>query len=438
MPSKPSGAFYAVRKGFRPGVYSSWGDCEDQTKGYNNAKYKKFPTRAQAEAFVRGDDEPAGAAESTAGRSVGQQASGSVIVSPDADIEGDVVYSDGACKGNGQRGSVAGIGVWWGPNDARCVMSLPHPGRYMTVTTRNIAERCPGDQTNNRAELIYLTDTKAILRVLEETPVSKTPLLIKTDSQYSIKCAVGFEQWIKNWKRNGWKNSKGEPVKNDGIIRLIEAHLDRRGKFGQKVRFAYVKGHSGDVGNDGADYQANLGAMMPFVAERDWKEDLEELLMDTLLEEAERETAPAPPPEARKRSRSPVQVARSSNAAGPSFSQPQTSRTPAKSSAARFAAIQEALSSPSLDLGEPPKKKRVITPPPSVNRSAALPIHAGPSGQRRRMSTSSPTATTEKTKYPVRVLYAIPPLVPVKKEDINLDDYADCLLSDEDLMDEIS
>ncbi|KAF6766757.1 ribonuclease H-like domain-containing protein, partial [Ephemerocybe angulata] len=242
---KPSGAFYAVRKGFRPGVYSTWGDCEDQTKGYNNAKYKKFPTRAQAEAFVRGEDEPAGAAESTAGRSVGQQPSGSVIVSPDADIEGDVVYSDGACKGNGQRGSVAGIGVWWGPNDAR-----------------NIAERCPGDQTNNRAELI------AILRVLEETPVSKTPLLIKTDSQYSIKC---FEQWIKNWKRNGWKNSKGEPVKNDGIIRLIEAHLDRRGKFGQKVRFAYVKGHSGDVGNDGADYQANLGAMMPFVAERDWK-----------------------------------------------------------------------------------------------------------------------------------------------------------------------
>ncbi|KAF6754361.1 ribonuclease H-like domain-containing protein [Ephemerocybe angulata] len=277
-----------------PGSIQPGGDCEDQTKGYNNAKYKKFPTRAQAEAFVRGEDEPAGAAESTAGRSVGQQPSGSVIVSPDADIEGDVVYSDGACKGNGQRGSVAGIGVWWGPNDARCVMSLPHPGRYMTVTTRNIAERCPGDQTNNRAELI------AILRVLEETPVSKTPLLIKTDSQYSIKC---FEQWIKNWKRNGWKNSKGEPVKNDGIIRLIEAHLDRRGKFGQKVRFAYVKGHSGDVGNDGADYQANLGAMMPFVAERDWKEDLEELLMDTLLEEAERETAPAPPPEARKRSR---------------------------------------------------------------------------------------------------------------------------------------
>ena len=31
----------------------------------------------------------------------------------------DVVYSDGACKGNGKVGSIAGIGVWWGPDDPR-------------------------------------------------------------------------------------------------------------------------------------------------------------------------------------------------------------------------------------------------------------------------------------------------------------------------------
>ena len=41
--------------------------------------------------------------------------------SPDIEDEGDwdVVYSDGACKGNGQVGSVAGVGVWWGPDDPR-------------------------------------------------------------------------------------------------------------------------------------------------------------------------------------------------------------------------------------------------------------------------------------------------------------------------------
>lgn len=31
----------------------------------------------------------------------------------------DVVYTDGACPGNGKPGSLAGIGVWWGPNDQR-------------------------------------------------------------------------------------------------------------------------------------------------------------------------------------------------------------------------------------------------------------------------------------------------------------------------------
>lgn len=48
--------------------------------------------------------------------------------SPASDIEGesdwDVVYSDGACKGNGQVGSVAGVGVWWGPNDPRLAIFM--------------------------------------------------------------------------------------------------------------------------------------------------------------------------------------------------------------------------------------------------------------------------------------------------------------------------
>ena len=65
----------------------------------------------------------------------------------------DVVYSDGACKGNGKVGSTAGVGVWWGVNDKRYgARSISHTS--LTFTCRNIAERCPGSQTNNRAELI--------------------------------------------------------------------------------------------------------------------------------------------------------------------------------------------------------------------------------------------------------------------------------------------
>ncbi|KAJ7508726.1 ribonuclease H-like domain-containing protein [Mycena galericulata] len=156
----------------------------------------------------------------------------------------DVVHSDGACKGNGQARPVAGVGVFWGPDDPR-----------------NIAERCPGDQTNNRAELI------AILRVLETTPHSQRPLLIKTDSKYCIQC---FQDWLPNWIRNNFVTADKQPVKNASLIRYLAAQLEARARRGQKVQLQYVKGHSGHQGNDGADAQANLGALQPPEAERDW------------------------------------------------------------------------------------------------------------------------------------------------------------------------
>lgn len=115
----------------------------------------------------------------------------------------DVVYSDGACKGNGQAGSIAGVGVWWAEGDPRSAESSSIQLKPCFTRPRNIAERCPGDQTNNRAELIvhpkpfcrhftHHTPLQAILRVLETVPETKKPLLIKSDSSYSLKCGRSF------------------------------------------------------------------------------------------------------------------------------------------------------------------------------------------------------------------------------------------------------
>jgi len=181
---------------------------------------------------------------------------------PADEVGYDVVYSDGSCRGNGKVGSVAGIGVWWGRNDPR-----------------NLAERCPGAQTNNRAELI------AIVRVLETTPKSKVPLMIKTDSQYSINC---FRQWMPKWSRNGFRTADGQPVKNQPVIRYLSALLDVRARVGQKVELKYVKGHVGIEGNEGADMLANRGAVMPEEPERDW-----EALQDALYDVEPSTAAPA-------------------------------------------------------------------------------------------------------------------------------------------------
>lgn len=41
--------FYVVWEGVTPGVYTSWTDCQLQTKGYDGAKYKSFDTLEEAE-----------------------------------------------------------------------------------------------------------------------------------------------------------------------------------------------------------------------------------------------------------------------------------------------------------------------------------------------------------------------------------------------------
>ncbi|KAJ7116838.1 ribonuclease H-like domain-containing protein [Mycena crocata] len=222
--------------------------CEAQVKGFAGARYKKFPSQSAAAEWISDNGSPTKISPSkpTTLANVTSDSKGKKRnLLPDADEnEYDVVYSDGACKGNGKASSVAGVGVWWGKDDPR-----------------NLAERCPGDQTNNRAELI------AILRILETAPPSKRGLLIKSDSQYSIAC---FQDWLPNWVKNGWKNASNQPVKNAAIIKYLSAHLDARARRGQKVRLQYVKAHNGEEGNEGADAQANLGCYCEVEEEKDW------------------------------------------------------------------------------------------------------------------------------------------------------------------------
>ena len=47
--------YYVVWKGCKPGIYTSWAECEAQVKGFAGAKYKSFGSRAAAEAAFRGD-----------------------------------------------------------------------------------------------------------------------------------------------------------------------------------------------------------------------------------------------------------------------------------------------------------------------------------------------------------------------------------------------
>jgi ribonuclease HI len=133
------------------------------------------------------------------------------------------VYTDGACKGN------PGDGGW---------------GALIINGSEN-KELYGGEKntTNNRMELMaVIMAIESIDRIQEVT--------IFTDSTYVQK---GISEWIINWKRNGWKSSNKQPVKNQDLwVRLDNLNSEQ-------ITWQWVKGHSGHIENDRADYLANLG-----------------------------------------------------------------------------------------------------------------------------------------------------------------------------------
>lgn len=47
--------FYVVWQGNEPGIYKSWAECQQQIKGYPNAKYKSFTALAEAREAFHGE-----------------------------------------------------------------------------------------------------------------------------------------------------------------------------------------------------------------------------------------------------------------------------------------------------------------------------------------------------------------------------------------------
>lgn len=113
-------------------------------------------------------------------------------------------------------------------------------GTAMSVSGRESDCGGASNGTNQIGEL------SAVLQCLREHPGSY-PLIIETDSQYAINCAT---KWIYGWKKNGWKNSKKEPVKNAELIKAIDAELSKREG---SVEFVWVKGHAGNFYNEKVD-----------------------------------------------------------------------------------------------------------------------------------------------------------------------------------------
>ena len=138
--------------------------------------------------------------------------------------ESVIIYTDGACRGNPGPGG-------WG-------VLLQYKGK--------IKELYGGEQesTNNRMELM------AAIQGLEALSCACN-VQIYTDSKYVLQ---GITEWMPNWKKRGWKTAAKKPVKNEDLWRKLDSAIQKH-----KIDWQWVKGHSGDAGNERADTLANLG-----------------------------------------------------------------------------------------------------------------------------------------------------------------------------------
>ena len=133
------------------------------------------------------------------------------------------IYTDGACKGNPGEGG-------WGAILYHEISSKTIYG-YESLTT------------NNRMELTAAIKSLGFFK-------EKVSVLIYTDSKYVMN---GVNTWIHSWKKNNWKTSSKKDVKNVDLW----ISLDKLNNF-HDVDWKWVKGHSGNEGNEHADMLANL------------------------------------------------------------------------------------------------------------------------------------------------------------------------------------
>jgi len=135
-----------------------------------------------------------------------------------------VIYTDGSCRGN------------------------PGPGGWGAVLRYNGHERhLHGGETpttNNRMELMAAIQALEILR-------QPCAITLYTDSNYLRQ---GLTEWLPQWRKRNWKTADRKAVKNQDLWQRLDLAAARH-----KIDWHWVKGHSGNEGNELADLLANRG-----------------------------------------------------------------------------------------------------------------------------------------------------------------------------------
>lgn len=138
------------------------------------------------------------------------------------------IFTDGSCLGN------------------------PGSGGYGTILHYKLHEKILTSgfflTTNNRMELMSVISG---LESLNQSCIVE----ITTDSLYVKK---GITEWMPQWKKNNWKTTSKQPVKNIDLWNRINTVLDKH-----LVTWLWIKAHIGHLENERCDKIARKSAYNP-------------------------------------------------------------------------------------------------------------------------------------------------------------------------------
>ena len=292
--------YYVVKKGYNIGIFKTWGECKKSVTGYKNPVFRKFNTFEEASKFFK--DKPNSNNSSNSSNTNSSNSSNSSNSNTNTNIKVintnisklksqninntlDTILNKSSTQDNSNsitdeeykklQDSLSNIKSSQYCNDLNYNVNqwtiidndiyiftdgssrkaqTPNDfnsgfGVFLNLKCTNIKEQFTDNKTNNQCELMALDYSfKLIVRYYRELSEINKVIKIVSDSEYSIKC---ISVWLAAWKKNNWKTSKGEDVKNRTLIesidssmlriKLINSKLDASKKI--KVKLIHVNSH---------------------------------------------------------------------------------------------------------------------------------------------------------------------------------------------------
>lgn len=130
------------------------------------------------------------------------------------------IYTDGSTRKNGSSDAIGAYGyVVLGENE-------------QIIGENSKIEECT---TNQRVELLAaINGIKSIINSIDKSDFIE----VYSDSAYLCNCK--HQCWYKNWLKNGWTNSKKQPVANKDLWEQLIPLFEN-----EQINFVKVKGHAG-------------------------------------------------------------------------------------------------------------------------------------------------------------------------------------------------